>query len=182
MYVLASVLDVESQNKIRETWKWLEENCSLSGIKLTPLPHISWQVTDSYDLKKLEKCIDKFSSRTKPFCVNTAGLGVFTGTNPVLYTTVVKTECLMKFHKKIWDITKHLSDSQGEFYSQEFWVPHITLASRDVTPEKLANAIKGLANQSFVMNVWIRNLTCLYVINGETGIHFQYQFNLQVAS
>jgi 2'-5' RNA ligase len=175
MYVLASVLDIESQEKIRDTWKWLEENCSLSGIKLTPLPHISWQAADDYDFNKLETITNKLTSQNGPFCVRVSGIGIFTGVNPVLYATIVKTEKVIDFHKLIWNRTKSTSGSLYEYYSPEYWVPHVTLASRDVTPEKLACAIKGMANKTFQMELWIDNLTCLYVIKEEVGVRFKTQ-------
>jgi 2'-5' RNA ligase len=40
-----------------------------------------------------------------------------------------------------------------QYYHPEQWVPHITLAQGDVTPESLAAAVKRLAQRRFVWRI-----------------------------
>jgi hypothetical protein len=157
IYVLASLLDPDSDRKIRQTWEWLGDTCDLKGINLTPLPHISWQGADCYDFGGLETKVKKITRGLKQFSINASGLGIFTGINPILYLTIVKNITMLQIHKALWENAHLIAENLYSYYSPEEWVPHITLAARDI-------------------NMKIDSLALLYVVNGEVGIKFKYEF------
>lgn len=176
MYMLASVLDPASDKRIRDIWKWLADDCGLTGINLTPLPHISWQGAECYDFVRIEEMVKKFSQEYQPFSIKTSGLGFFTGQNPILYVTIVKNRTMLDVHKKLWDDTAIHAECMFEHYSPEEWIPHITLAARDLSMKKVECAVKGLIEKDLMFEVTINNLALLFVKNGEVGIKFKYMF------
>lgn len=179
MYVVASLLNPAATRHTQELWLWLEEHCGLAGIKLTPLPHFSWLTAEEYNLAKMEDVLQKIASNTTPFLLTTSGLGIFTGTKPVLYTPLVKTRQLMELHETIRREGEPLAVNLNRYYEPETWIPHITLAYRDVNPDNLACAIQDLAFRPLILDVLVDHLALIYEVDGQIGIKFRYNFKKQ---
>ena len=79
MYGVASLLNPTATRQTQEIWEWLEEYCGLAGIRLTPLPHFSWQVAAEYNLEKTEEILSNLAGLTFPFTVRATGIGIFCG-------------------------------------------------------------------------------------------------------
>lgn len=176
MYVVASLLNPTATLRTQELWQWLEQNCGLAGIKLTPLPHFSWQAAGQYDLEGVEAALRDLAGRTKPFNARTSGLGIFTGDNPVLYAPLVKTRCLMELQEEIWQVTQAHAAHLNAYYQTESWMPHVTLAYRDVTRENMACAMQELAFREIKMDIRVDHLALIYELDGQIGIKFRYDF------
>ena len=81
MFTIASLLDPESDVKVKSLWDQLEINSGLKGVKKSPLPHFSWQIAESYPLNEADKRLAQYSRKYAPFDVKVSGLGIFTGTS-----------------------------------------------------------------------------------------------------
>jgi len=176
MYVVATLLNPAATHQTQQMWEWLETQCGLTGIKLTPLPHFSWVVTEEFDLKRVEEEIGKLAEEFEPFHAETTGLGIFTGENPVLHTNLVKTRRLLETQERIWNATSGCAVRVSPYYEPSSWMPHITLAYRDITPANLGCAIQGLAFRSLNMKVFVDHLALIYDVDGQIGIKFRYDF------
>jgi 2'-5' RNA ligase len=155
---IASLLDKPAASRVETLWQELEGRCGLVGVKSTPFPHLTWQVTENYDLSLLEAALLKVTSLARPFIIHTSGLGVFTGEHPIAYITVVKDESLMHFHTLLWERINGIAFQPVLYFSPGQWIPHITLASNDLTPANLDCVMQFLDLQSFDMNIRIDNL------------------------
>jgi 2'-5' RNA ligase len=155
---IASLLDKSATIRVELLWQELEARCGLVGIKTTPFPHISWQVTDAYDLKHLEKALETFAKQSQPFSVRSTGLGVFTGDHPILFISILKDEPLMRFQSLLWEQTNRIAIRPSPYYSPILWVPHITIAYNDVDQRNLDCAMQYLAFQNFDWEIQIDNL------------------------
>jgi hypothetical protein len=100
---IASFLDKSASAQVELLWQELEVRCGLFGVKATPFSHFSWQVSEAYDLSCLELVLRRVSGQSKPLTVNTAGLGLFTGENPIVYLPLIKDKPLMNFHARFWN-------------------------------------------------------------------------------
>ena len=100
MHGLVSILDGFYFEEVKKIWDELEQKFNLKGIRITPFPHFSWQIAESYNFDFLEKKMELVTKNLKSFKVKTTGLGVFSGERPVLYIPVVKNEKLMKYTVK----------------------------------------------------------------------------------
>ena len=134
---IASLLDQLAASRMEHLWQELETKCGLVGVKATPFPHFSWQVTGSYDLPRLETVLPSIARQAHPFTIHTAGLGLFTGENPIVYISNFKNEPIMRFHPLIWEQIKGIAIHPSPYYSPRYWVSHITLPYNDVTSTKL---------------------------------------------
>ena len=175
MYTIASLLDIHSDQKIQILWKDLEEKCFLRGIKLTPLPHISWQASDNYQLEKADACLEEFARHHKPFKIRTTGLGLFTGGKNILYLAMVQSVHLTKLHKALWN-NPGLTANRHYYYAPDYWVPHITLANKDVDQQKISCAIETLADETLDFTISVTSMAILYDNQGELGVKSIYKF------
>jgi 2'-5' RNA ligase len=150
-------------------WQDLAQNCGLSGVQATPLPHFSWQIAEAYDLQAIRPVLGDICRTTRPFAVMTTGLGIFTGGIPVIYIPVVKNPHLIHLHRRLWRATLPLSRESSPFYSPEMWLPHITLAHGDVDHDKLGCALGRLAFGNYNWEILVDHLTLVHQVEGQEG-------------
>jgi 2'-5' RNA ligase len=171
MHGIVSLLDSTHYQKVEDIWSRLEEHCSLTGVRVTPIPHFSWQISENYNFDALKSVLEQLASELTPFTVQTTGLGVFTGKSDiVLYIPLVKDEGLLKLHQQIWKRTTPFSAGLANHYAPENWMPHITIGHGDVDEDGLACATRLLARENFNWEIPVDNLLLVYQNEGETGI------------
>ena len=174
---LVSILDKTHFALVEELWQQLRINCGLQGIYVSPIPHFSWQVAESYQWDALEIALQEITSNVKTFKIQTNGLALFTANNPVVYIPVVRTKELSEFHEIIWEKLAPISIKANRFYGPSFWTPHISLAYRDVDVQKLRCLIENLAFHPINWEIEIDNLTLIDEPEGST-LHSRFQLQL----
>ena len=171
MHGIVSILDPPHYEKVEQIWSQLETNCGLKGVKVTAIPHFSWQVTLDYDFDALKPAMAKLASELSPFTVRTTGLGIFTGkTDIVLYINLVKDEALLRLHQTIWHAALPYTTRPIPYYAPENWMPHITIGHGDVDEDRLACATRLLGREDFNWQIPIDNLLLVFQPEGETGV------------
>lgn len=176
VFAIASLLNPAADKTTHELWQWLEWDCGLKGIRLTPTPHFSWLGAEGYDHPRVPIILERFAAEMRPFRVKTAGLGVFTGPNPVLFLPLVKTREMLDIHEQLWRLITPYANQPNPYYDPHQWIPHITLANRDVTPENLACAVNGLLYQSIEFEILVDHLVLIYLIDREVGMVSRFDF------
>src|SRR5512146_3100751 len=136
MHGMVTLLDPPHYSQVENIWQELEQHCGLTGVRMTPLPHFSWQIAEEFDLQTVRPVLKDICATVRPFNVMTTGLGIFSGTVPVVYIPVVKNAPLIQLHRDVWEATALLSRGRSLYYSPEMWMPHITLAYGDVDQER----------------------------------------------
>ncbi len=173
---IASLLDKPATARVERLWQELEDRCGLVGVKVTPFPHFSWQVTEAYDLPRLETVLLLLARQTQPFTIRTAGIGLFTSEAPIVYISIVKDETLIRFHTLLWEQTNGIAINPSLYYMTEKWVPHITLAYNDVGPANIDCAIQYLAFQSIDWEIQIDNLILVAQVDDQPTETVRYGF------
>lgn len=178
MHGIVSLLDPPAYAQVESIWHVLETECGLSGIKMTPLPHFSWQIAEDYDLEPTRKILEQFAQGTRPFPALASGLGIFTGPSPVLYIPVVKDDLLLRFHARLWGEIRTNAAGSSSYYSPPSWMPHITLAYGDVDSKKLICAVEIMAQKTINLQIMVDNLALVYQVEGREG-WLRYRFDFQ---
>jgi 2'-5' RNA ligase len=169
MHGLVSLLPQPYYEMVEQIWGDLEKRFSLSGIRVTPLPHFSWNIAEDYPPEKLEPAMREVASQLPPLRVHTGGLGIFTGPSPVIFLPVVKTPSLTRAHQIIWDRFQSVATDLSPYYSPENWIPHISLAYQDVTSANIGVVIEYLASQVSTWEMTVDNITFIYEPTGAVG-------------
>ncbi len=176
---VVSLLDEETQRKVEAHWDHLEQNCGLKGIRITPFPHLSWQVAESYVIEPLLETLAWRAEHSKPFHIQTAGLGIFSSPEPVLYLQVVKNTPLMEYQQLIWDEAAPYAQGLSPHYHPSAWIPHITLAYRDINLKNIGCVMQEYAFQEFEWLIRLDNLALVAQNGDKVGVlEKRYNFAL----
>jgi 2'-5' RNA ligase len=176
MYSIASLLDARSGQAVQSLWEHFEENCGLTGIKFSALPHFSWMGADMFQVEPVEAILHDLSAEIQPFPARASSLGVFPGRMPVVYLGLVKNENLMRIHQTLWERIRPYAIQPNEYYDPENWMPHITLALYDVVPDRLGCAVSSIAFEQIDINLVIDNFAVLYYTDGKAGMKSRFGF------
>jgi 2'-5' RNA ligase len=168
MHGVVTLLDSKYDQAVEDLWRELELDCGLKGVLVTPVAHFSWHVAVDYDIPRLRQALEKFAAGSQPFTTRTAGIGVFTGTPPVVYITLVKDDALLQFHNQLHQAIAPLAVQPSLHYHPQAWVPHITLA-HDTDPLRIRCALDKLLFRPFQWEIPVDNLALISQAEGHVG-------------
>lgn len=178
MHGVVSLLDNRHYAQVEQLWAEIVSRFGLRGICKTPYPHFSYHVSTNYDLERLQSVLAGVARETAVFSITTGGLGIFTGPSPVLYIPIVRTAALSQLHERVWTAVESVSSGTQIYYSPANWLPHITLAQHDLTPENLPLIVRWLNQQSLNWQVTIDNLSLIIDTEGKQELNGRYQLAL----
>lgn len=170
MHGIITLLPQPFYAEVEALWNELEQSAGLRGIRVTPFPHFSWQIGSHYPEEPLAQALKRLAAETEPIPARAGGLGFFTGASPVMYIPVVKTRRLAEFHRRVWEALLPLGEGISPYYAPESWMPHISLAYGDLTPDNIGAAVGGLINRPLQWDFTIDNLAYGYEPEGETAV------------
>jgi 2'-5' RNA ligase len=177
LHGVVSLLDAQHDAKVAAMWDELEAACGLAGIKITPIPHFSWQIAENYRFERLDTILKEITLSVNKLTVRTSGLALFTGENPVVYLPIIRDASLSALHAKIWESLFPVSVAPSPYYSPQSWMPHITLAHKDVDRNTLTCLMDRLAFQNHNWELSVDNLAVVYQPEGQVGlVHSKFKF------
>ena len=175
MHGLVTLLEDQYYKAVEDIWHELRRDCGVFGIEVTPFPHFSWMIAEDYDQEAMQQALDSLAAEAKPFTIKTTGIALFTGEAPVVYIPLTRNAELSAFHAKVWErLFPHLTGA-SLLYHPNSWMPHISLAYTDVSPENLDCVMQKLAFKSFNWELSVDNFSFISEPDGDIGI-LQYQF------
>jgi len=162
MHGIVSLLDDQHYQLVEDLWMELKSEFAVEGVYITPYPHLSYQVATDYNVEQLENILHSFASGHAPFHVSTAGLGIFTGPQLVLYIPVVRSPELSQFHQALLEKVSSTGNGIQAYYHPDQWMPHITIGFGDLNSQNLPQIIHYLANRNFHWQITINNLAFIH--------------------
>jgi 2'-5' RNA ligase len=159
---IVSLLDSKHNQLVEELWAKLEREFSVHGVYITPFPHFSYHVAQDYDVDRIVSVLGRITSNITKFKVRTSGLGVFTGTSPVLYIPVARSLELTQLHQELWKQISPSSSGALEYYHPDQWMPHITIGFGDISKNNLSEIIPFLAERDFNWEFTVNNIALIY--------------------
>ncbi|MBI5347998.1 MAG: 2'-5' RNA ligase family protein [Chloroflexi bacterium] len=173
MQGIVSLLDDPYAQIVHAIWDELKTKCGIVGTQVPRFPHFSYHVAERYDDDALKRALHTLTSSQKVFKVKTAGLGIFTTPDPVVFVNVVCDSTLAALHESIYAAVHSVSHNAVTYYQPHHWFPHITLAQSDLTRDTLPDVIPTLINaQNFEWEISVNNITWL----SETNVIARYNF------
>ena len=177
---VVSLLDDEYNGRIEIIWQKLEDRFGKETIQRTPYPHFSYHVAETYAMKSVADALQEVVQEMRPFTVRTAGLGVFTGDEPVLYIAMVRDPQLSTLQQRIYEIANPHADDTFAYYHPERWVPHITLLRGGLNPSSLSHVIEMLQEHDFHGEIEVDELALLEeTYNPERSYTLRETFSLR---
>ncbi|HEX8350345.1 MAG TPA: 2'-5' RNA ligase family protein [Hymenobacter sp.] len=161
MLAITSLLSPPHTRRINEIIKRLETDFGLDDVQATLDPHLTYQLAGVRKLEALKDVLRNIAATTAPFPAHTTGLGVFPGPNPVIYIPVLRSDALNHLHRRILEATAPLCVRTDKFSSPDCWLPHISLALHDTTPDLLGPVLQYLNQETYNLKITINNITIL---------------------
>lgn len=160
---IVSLLDEPHYLAVEELWREFERRFGVSWLpSRVPFPHISFHVAEEYAIGRVEEMLSTLALGFSPIRVRTAGLGIFTASEPVLTLTVVRSPELDAMHRRIWEAVSGMTAGVMDYYRPENWVPHITLAQGDLNSTNLPRLVGAMIDRRLDWEIMIDNLTLMY--------------------
>lgn len=160
-FFIALVPPPDIQQHITEIKLYFAEHYNSRGALNSP-PHITLQPTFEWlaeDVPKLEQSLKEFSANRLSIPVTLSGFAAFAPR--VIYTDVVKSPELLEIHSYLMSyIEANLGIVDRVSQSRPF-VPHMTVAFRDLTKENFQTAWLEFAGRSLHIEFTASALTLL---------------------
>lgn len=167
---VVSLLDEVHDAQVRRVWAELERHFGLQGIYGAPYPHFSYHSAQDYPDDTVEDLLQQVAAATLPFTVRTSGLGVFSGSKPIVYVPIVRNPALEACHEALYGPLAQLAMNENTHYHPDTWLPHITLAYGDLDARVLPEVMRFLGERNFSWNIPVQNLALVYTRGQEQGI------------
>ena len=161
MLAITSLLSPPHVLHINSIIKQLEAKFGLDDVQATLDPHLTYQLAGVRKLSSLKKVLADVADATQPFPAFTTGLGVFPGAQPVIYIPVLRSDALNALHRRILAATAPLCLRTDKFSGPDCWLPHISLALHDTTPDLLGPVLNYLNQEAYNLRLTIDNITIL---------------------
>ena len=158
MQAVISLLPEPHNTQIEQIWDSLEKHFGLNYVRITPIPHCTWQLGEGYQQEDVISCLHELTLGLEPFAVHTQGLNHFSGGSPILFVEVSKSPTLLKLHTALWQQLFPLTLDPSPLYSPESWHPHITLTIKNLRWEMLDEVTAHLQQQNLEWRFMLDNL------------------------
>jgi 2'-5' RNA ligase len=175
MIAFVTLLDPDKNKLSQELWNRLGVQCDLTGIKLPALTHFSWHVANEYT-EQMETELASLITQVEPFTIHTVGLGLFTGPAPVLYLPIVKTRKLEQIHRRVWELLTPYCVGPNLLYQPDRWVPHITIAYKNVSQDTILCSLKDLIHIPLQMEFLADNFSVIFESEQNLGLRSKKLF------
>lgn len=169
MHALVSLLPEPYYGQVESIWDELESNFGLRNIRITPYPHFSWQVSESYSYETTTTILEKLALDTRPFEVHVKGIEAFFSPHPVVFLKILRDASLTILHTKIWMKLLPISKSPNFLYSPILWRPHISLTYQDLKRDSLRNVMSFLKAKNIDWKFTVDNLALVCQAGEEVG-------------
>ncbi len=178
MQGIVSLLDGADRERVEQLWEELRRDFGVRGIHSKRFPHFSYHVAEKYDLARAEAVVGALAARTRCFSAQTSGIGIFTRKEPVIYLPVVKPWELAGLHREIAAAVSPLATGINEYYAEEIWIPHITIAEGDVDLLVLPEIVRRLGERNFRWEVRVTNFALIRAAEAVQEVCFRCDFGV----
>ncbi|MEM8535060.1 MAG: 2'-5' RNA ligase family protein [Chloroflexota bacterium] len=162
-YGVSSDLTGNAYDAVMVLWRHLEHRYDLRMAQAAIRPHVTYVVGECRKPRALAKTLDQLALQIEPHEVHIDGVDVFEGRYPVIFLKVVRTAYLEQVHRQLYDAMKEAGLNVRKEYQPEHWVPHVTLAFQDVSPQSIAPILEDLATLSYHVKSRLASVDLVHV-------------------
>ncbi|MBI5035444.1 MAG: 2'-5' RNA ligase family protein [Chloroflexi bacterium] len=164
---ILSILEGDVLNEANRLWKLFETEYGSVGVQSFDYPNVTFQVGKCQDVARLANAIPALVRPLQPFEIIVDGLVRFESYEKAIFLRVQLTEELRRIHKIVSQLLGQYCENLIDYYLPEKWIPHITVAMTDLTPEQFKRAMHDLRDYCPYYRQTLSNLTLVRVL--ETG-------------
>jgi len=173
---IVSLLDGADRERVEELWDDLRRDFGVRGIHAKRFPHFSYHVAEEYDLARAQAAIGALALQTRSFSVQTSGIGIFTRKLPVIYLPVVRGPELAAAHARIAEAAAPITMAPNEYYANDVWIPHVTIAEGDVDILVLPEIVRRFGERDFRWEMHVTNFALIRASETVQEVCFRCDF------
>jgi 2'-5' RNA ligase len=172
VFAIISSVDSQSLIKIEQIREIIHHNCQDNNWPAGLDPHMSWQGAGDYHIETVVQALEGFARSVQPFSIHIGGFGVFSGEEPILYLSILKSQLLNQLHLKLWNLLSPLAQLPNPYFSPDNWIPHISLVyGTPETQKALACAVSDLVTVPINFEILVDHVSLVFDRDGKYGIH-----------
>jgi len=152
-----TVLPEPFASRVESLWDSMTREFGMARGYPGALPHFTYHLAETYDMPRAASTLAAIARETRPFEVETSGIGVFTGVQPVVYIPVARAPALAALHARVCEELRRAGMETDPYYLPERALPHITIAQQNLPPEP-GPLFSWLTRQDFSWRVPVTNL------------------------
>jgi 2'-5' RNA ligase len=173
---IVSLLDGADRERVEQLWEELRRDFGVRGIHSKRFPHFSYHVAEEYDLPRAQAVLQALASQTRSFPAQSSGIGIFTRKEPAIYLPVVKTWELAVLHREIAAAVSSFATGINEYYAEDIWIPHITIAEGDVDQLVLPEIVRRFGERNLRWKLQATNFAVIRATEDVQEVCFRCDF------
>ena len=158
IYAVVSLLGDEARAEATAIWDQLQEKYGAHAAREAIDPHVTYLVGETPAAEQFAACIAEEIAVTEPFSIQLDGYGMFPGPPPVLFLRIVRSAALSTLFERVTTAAERAGIRIWPNYTSQTWVPHCTLALRDLPLAALPTALDDLARRRLRVRTMVLEL------------------------
>ena len=163
--------------RVARLWETMEREFGVPRGYPGAVPHVTFHLGNHDTDPAAAPAVERVARATAPFTAYSAGLGVFGAEPPVVHLTVARSP-------EVAALATHLNASLADAgfpstdpnFAAERWIPHITVAHKNLAGVDLGPLLAWLATEGLTWEIPIRSLSI--AIETENGAEILATFPL----
>lgn len=155
-----SLLPSPYAERIEALWQAMHERFGVPLGYPGAVPHITFHLGAHDVAADAATVVEAVAARTAPFTIVTSGLGVFGGPVPVIHLAVARSAPVASLAA---DLDASLAaagfPTTDPYFHQDRWMPHITIAHRNLAGIQLGPVLHWLVGQPLAGEVPLSSLS-----------------------
>lgn len=139
-----SILEGNMLDEARRLWKLFETEYASKGVQSFDFPNVTFQGGQCRDVSRLKDELRALARHLQPFEVIIDGLDCFGSQSKVVFFKVRLTDDLRRVHQVVNETLGQHCENLFQDYLPENWIPHVTVAMKDLTDQVFNRAMHNL--------------------------------------
>lgn len=155
-----SLLPEPFAGRVEALWEAMRREFGVPRGYPGAVPHLSFHIGNHDVDAAAEAVVERVARATRPFTVYSAGLGVFSGAVPVIHLCVARSPAAASLAGRLAaELERAGCPSSDLYFAPDRWMPHITLAHRNLPGVELGPLLGWLAAQPLAWEVPVASLS-----------------------
>ena len=155
-----SLLPEPFSARVVALWETMEREFGVPRGYPGAVPHITFHLGTHDIAPGAEDVVRRVAARTAPFVIHSAGLGVFGGPVPVLHIMVARSPAAAALAEQLErELAAAGYPGTDPYFAPEKWIPHITIAHRNLAGLELGPLLAWLARQDLAWEIPVASLS-----------------------
>ena len=135
-----TLLEGAARDEALRLWRVFEREYGSVGVQTFAHPNLTFGGGACGDVEELGHQLERLARDLQPVEVHISGVGFFDEPRRAAFLEVAGSEPLEQIHRRIDHVLQHCCNDVFGLYRPGRWVPHVTVAMGDLSPEAMERA------------------------------------------